>query len=92
MFFLTISFVTIHQILLWELGKALHLIHQDTQLGNLSTALLFGFSPTAVSSFHSSIMMMMFIVITIRTKFSSKRFFAYIFWPLSSPLTTGLVT
>ncbi|KAK9989550.1 hypothetical protein SO802_029789 [Lithocarpus litseifolius] len=42
-------------ILLWELGKALHLIHQDTQLGNLSTALLFGFSPTAVSGFSMSL-------------------------------------
>ena len=38
------------QILLWELGKALHLFRQNTQLANLSTALLFGFSPSTVSS------------------------------------------
>jgi hypothetical protein len=38
-----------HQILLWELGRALHLFRQKTELGNLSTALLFGFSPSSVS-------------------------------------------
>lgn len=42
-------------ILLWELGKALHLFRQNTQLANLSTALLFGFSPSTVSRFSMSL-------------------------------------
>ncbi|KAB1221607.1 Membrane-bound transcription factor site-2 protease [Morella rubra] len=33
-------------ILLWELGKAVHLFPQNKELDNLSTDLLFGFSPS----------------------------------------------
>ncbi|XP_059437142.1 membrane-bound transcription factor site-2 protease homolog isoform X1 [Corylus avellana] len=42
-------------ILLWELGKALHLFRQKTELENLSTALLFGFSPSSVSGLSISL-------------------------------------
>ncbi|XP_062161299.1 membrane-bound transcription factor site-2 protease homolog isoform X4 [Alnus glutinosa] len=42
-------------ILLWELGRALHLFRQKTELGNLSTALLFGFSPSSVSGLSMSL-------------------------------------
>lgn len=43
---LLLLFFNLHQILLWELGKAVHLFPQNKELDNLSTDLLFGFSPS----------------------------------------------
>ncbi|KAG2689428.1 hypothetical protein I3760_09G138400 [Carya illinoinensis] len=40
------ALIGVTMILLWELGKALFLFPPNTKLGNLSTALLFGFSPS----------------------------------------------